>query len=822
MTQYLIDTKESLDDFLEYVKDIPTCIPKVNENKITFNGDEFEVIPKYSYILRRFNNDSNKLPSVNTSSSHNDDNISDSQKLIFGKDETEKIVAIETVDDEILLFKNDGSIERRPNEYWILSSRSLGVGSERLDGNLFYKYKKTFSDYKNYNEAKSILYKRRTPIYTVSDPVEASMITNGYTFFKGLKVDEVSVLSIDIETTGVVHDKDSKVLLISNTFRDKSGKLKRKLFSLDEYDDEQGSMIANWVSWVQEVDPSIIIGHNVFGFDLPYLSFCYKKYSNEDLELGRNCAEIEYSKKPKKFRKDGQQSYDYFEAKIFGRQIIDTWMLSIKYDFKRAYPTYKLKDIVEYEGLERKGRIKWNFEDKKAIDVYKAGGKDWDDFKEYCKDDADDSLKLYDLMIPQFFYYMRSIPMPFQTMNLTATGRQINGLLIRSYLQDNHSIPQASEYSSYSGGISAGFPGVYDNVYKVDVASLYPSIMITEKVFDPNKDPNANFLKMVKTFTKERLENKRLGKETGDRYYKDLEQGQKIVINSAYGLLGAKGLHFNNIELADKVTTKGREILQKGVEWATGFQLKQIPRLLKSGKPKTNANGEVMMHWVPGEKISEGKGYELVNVDTDSFSYRPKKKLTNEQFQQEIEELNLLYKDGITWEDDGYFKKVIVFKAKNYVLWDGKKIKTKGQALKATGKEKSLQNFIKCVIMLLLTNKRDHIMHEYQQIAKEIKRDWNPEEWSMKVSVTKAVLNPERKQEQKILDAIEGKNFKEGDKVYLFSKDSDTLVLKEDYKGEYDEDIYFNKLFNTLKVFETVFDTTLFPNYKLGRNKDLI
>ena len=44
--------------------------------------------------------------------------------------------------------------------------------------------------------------------------------------------------------------------------------------------------------------------------------------------------------------------------------------------------------------------------------------------------------------------------------------------------------------------------------------------------------------------------------------------------------------------------------------------------------------------------------------------------------------VNKLFKDGISWEDDGYFKKLIVVKAKNYILFDGMKVKIKGQAFK--------------------------------------------------------------------------------------------------------------------------------------------
>ena len=808
MTDYIIDSSDAATDFLDYVKSMPSIVPNVEGNNITFNGDKFEVEMKYRYVLRRLRNarsgiskDSDK-PSVSNGSSA----VDSVSSLIFGKDKTENIVAAEVVGEEILLFKADGTVEKRPNEYWLLASRPIGKDSQILEGGLFYKYKKTFRDHETFKKARGILYGKRVPMYNVYDPVEAYMMMNGITFFKGLKVQDVSVLSFDIETTGVTHNENSMVLLISNTFRDRSGKISRKLFALDDFNGDQSEMINEWCIWVRETDPSIMIGHNIFGFDLPYLSYCFKATNgyDGDLELGKNGSAIKYSNRPKKFRKDGSQAYDFFEAKVFGRQFIDTWMLSIKSDFARKYESYGLKQIIKQEGLEKTDRTKFDFSEILPNQIWKkfqdGDVEMWEVFKKYCVEDSDDALKLYDLMIPQFFYYMQSLPMPFQTMSITATGRQINGFLCRSYLQEGHSIPQAHEKEDYGGGISFGNPGVYSHVYKVDVASLYPSIMITEEIYDREKDPKGNFLKMVTHFTKERLENKKKAADTGDRYFKDVEQGQKIVINSAYGLLGTGGLNFNSMKNADKVTETGRDILTKGIKWA------------------------------------EDSGHQIVNVDTDSFSYTPGKKLAlvtekqaarngtevRDEFQEHIAEINSLYKDGIIWEDDGYFQKFIVVKAKNYILYDGKKVKIKGSGLKGTNKEKALTDFINCVIMLLLKNKRDHVFSEYQKVALSIKGDWDVNEWRMKKTVTKAVLNPGRKQEQKVFDAIQDIHYQEGDKVYLYVKDKDTLQLVDKFDGEYAKDTYYGKLHDTLSIFETLIDPTLFPNYKIGRNRDLI
>ena len=67
--------------------------------------------------------------------------------------------------------------------------------------------------------------------YVVYDEVEAHMIRHGESYYLGLTPKEVSVLSFDIETTTLdPNHPAAKVLLISNTFRDASGRVRKYLF----------------------------------------------------------------------------------------------------------------------------------------------------------------------------------------------------------------------------------------------------------------------------------------------------------------------------------------------------------------------------------------------------------------------------------------------------------------------------------------------------------------------------------------------------------------------------------------------------------------
>jgi len=285
---------------------------------------------------------------------------------------------------------------------------------------------------------------------------------------------------------------------------------------------------------------------------------------------------------------------------------------------------------------------------------------------------------------------------------------------------------------------------------------------------------------MLKYFTDERLNNKKHANDSGDRYYRDLEQGQKIIINSSYGLLGAKGLNFNKMSSGSRVATLGRCIIKRGVRY------------------------------------SESLGYMTTNVDTDAFSFVG----FDGEFDKFIVDLNSLFRKTIIFEDDGEYQKFIVVKSKNYVTEENGKITMKGSALKATMKEPALRMLLDDVLLSMLDTGYKGISNIYNDCVKEISNIDNIGRWSSKKTVTKAVLNPQRTNEQRVLDAIGSKKVQEGDKVHMFFKTKTELCLAENFDGEYDKDKLYEKAFKTIKIFETILDMDDFLNYKLKKNKE--
>lgn len=704
--------------------------------------------------------------------------------LIYGKARINNIVSAEVDKDIITLFiENNGTVTTKtlPHKYWLLCNERLDLTWLKMNGEQHYSYGKQFSDYWKYRAEKE-KYEGKD-FYSIGNTVEAAMVKDGFTYYQGMTPNDVSILAFDIETNGFTHDDNSRVFLISNTLR-KNGEIVRRLFSHDEYEND-GEMIEDWCNWVRSVDPSIMCGHNVYSFDFPFLIHTASLFKKK-LILGRNDSNVRVQKNESKYRVDGSRELHYFKVQIYGREVCDTMFLAYKYDIGRKYESYGLKSIIKAEGLEKKDRT---FFDAGTIKDKVHIPEEWAKIKQYAIEDGDDALSLYDLMVPPFFYMTQMIPKPFQTILESASGSQLNALMVRGYLQERHSIPKASQAVDFEGAISFGEPGVYPNAVSLDIASLYPSIMLQYKIHDPIKDPNNNMLKLLDFLRDERLKNKKLAKETGLEKYKHLDGSFKILINSLYGFLGASGLNYNYPIGAAEVTRKGREILTQSMTWA------------------------------------KSKGFTVPKGDTDSITmWKNGETFEKDEINGLITEINSILPEHINFELDAVYDVIVVFKAKNYAYREGSKITTKGSAIKASTKCPALKEYIKQVVDDLLYLKPiEEMQQTYTNLVKEANFVDNITRWSSRKTLSSTMKESTRANETKVIDALKGSNYTEGDRFYTFFLNNDNLCLVENFTGDYNKIRLFKSIHDTVSIFETVLDVkTLFPNYALKRNQKLL
>lgn len=209
--------------------------------------------------------------------------------------------------------------------------------------------------------------------------------------------------------------------------------------------------------------------------------------------------------------------------------------------------------------------------------------------------------------------------------------------------------------------------------------------------------------------------------------------------------------------------------------------------------------------------------------DTDSitFSKQDQTTFSQKEINELVEDINRNFEEFINWEFEASFDKIIVFKAKNYILWDGKKLKTKGAALKSGTKEPALKDFMNEIVWSIIneTNNYQEIYHKY---IKEALNITDIKRWSSRKSVTKAVLESDRSQEANIRKAIENTEYVGGDRIHVFFRDEDNLCLVERFDGYYSKDRMLGKLFETSKVFDSVIPKGTFTNYTLKKNKKVL
>lgn len=688
MEKYWIETQESYEDFVDYLKeDKPSY--RVEGNVFYLPDMEVTVCDPY---LNQIKEVVSNIAPIKTDLKYD--------PLIFGKDQTENIISISVKGEQVHIYKCDGSVEVRPNTTWLLSSQKLDSKFTRLDGDQHYKWIRVFKDEDEYEGLKNKWFKKDT--YRIWNKEEAAMVFYGLTYFKGMKTDQISVLAFDIEAEGLGRHADSKVFLITNTFRDNKGELIKKHFRLDHYN-SMGEMINDWCDWVRGQNPDVITGHNIYGYDLPYLDHC-AALEGTSLYLGRDDTKVTFSSKSSLFRVDGNTTWSYNKCSIEGREVIDGMFLAVKYDIGKNYPSWGLKQIAEYEGFVK--------DDRQFYDASKIG-QNWNDPVErekiitYGIDDSDDSLAIYDLMIPSIFYMTQSVPKPFQIMGTSSSGSQLNLVMVRAYLQDGHSIPKASEKQYVAGGMSYGIPGIYKNVVKWDAKSYYPSTVLAFEIYDKFKDPKAYYLKMVRYFTYKRFEQKDQYKQTGDKYYDDMQAASKTFINSAYGLLGTSGLNFNSFGKAQLITKCCRAGLQKAIVWATGKDVHSWWEEYKDSETSTQDFDNYKFIDEKAELSFEDMpkhDWKLVNLDTDALSFckQDGSVYTQEEYDTIFKELNqIMYSE---WEPDGDFSKMLIIKAKNYCMLEKEsdKIKKKGSSILDSKRELALREMLDRMIEVLI------------------------------------------------------------------------------------------------------------------------
>ena len=648
--------------------------------------------------------------------------------LLYGHDPTEGIVALHAVGPGTMRLYRRESPDRvttedvRVHPFFFLSDLDLltepmnghpGFPLERfraseLAGPGFFKYAVAFPDRGAYFDALRHIERavgtdknRPDEVYLPGGPEQQYLMQTGRTLFKGMAFEDLKRFQLDIEVYSrdgfpQATEADHRIILVA--LSDSTGW--SRLVGTPGMD--EADVIRETWDLLRERDPDVIEGHNILGFDFPYL-FERSRRHGIPVDIGRDGSTPRSFPSSMRF---AERQLEFQAVEIAGRHVIDTLHQVMAFDvFKRDLPNYTLKGAAKYFGFAPEGRTY-----VPGDEIAEVWDTDPHRLMEYAIDDATETERLAAHLSGSTFYLTQMVPMSYGQGARTGPAAKIESLFVRGYLHARHSLPRADFGSQVVGGYTDVFvTGVVGPVVYADVESLYPSIMLNYDV-QPAGDALGLFPRLLRRLTDLRFETKDAMQSASGHDREELDARQsafKIVINAFYGNMGFGYALFNDFAEADRVAATGQDLLR------------QIMRLARKA------------------------GATVVEVDTDGVLFVPPPEVEGEQAERAfVQRLSEQMPDGIRIGFDGRFQRMLSYKKKNYALlsYDGT-LKFKGSSLVSRSSERFGRAFVREAIRLLLAEDIQGLHDLYLRNRRAIEaHDWQGVESFQRTETLKASL----------------------------------------------------------------------------------
>jgi hypothetical protein len=358
---------------------------------------------------------------------------------------------------------------------------------------------------------------------------------------------------LDLETDGLDPQR-GRILACGVAFYIDSREVDAKTIT---YPDE-AKLIAEVFNYLRDAcnssDEIILTGYNIADFDLPFLiwraeklqvacPFRYLKTEEGEIKRWRVAAT------------EGTLRGDPLDYPAIVTDlpisIVDTQHLVCRWDYTaKALRNYDLKSVAAHFGVNQPDRPILTPEQ-----ILHAFRHDWETFKAYLMADLRETFALFSKLVTPYIAIAALTKLPIDQVVTRSTAWIWEQILERHY----NETPTPDEKKRYEGGLVVSRKGLFYPCLKLDIASLYPTIMLAYMIHS-RKDPEQFALRWLKTLTKQRLMLKAKAK-AGDQNAQIMQEAMKILINSLYGFYGTGGYGFNDMTAAEKVTEIGRKVL---------------------------------------------------------------------------------------------------------------------------------------------------------------------------------------------------------------------------------------------------------------------
>lgn len=453
--------------------------------------------------------------------------------------------------------------------------------------------------------------------------------------------DSLRILHVDIETTGLnptnnrvvmigimCNDTDAFEFYLHNK-KERDSLLNGKIFQAKKanHDVAEALMIANFMIWLEKLNPQVIDLHNGMEFDTKFLQ--------RRIEILRKSNKVAQSvTKYPKLRHILERDLFYIcqrektitAASMYGRpivftpvytvpanhagfhnlknkdlQIIDTMHLAAQVDKIMAnMSSYTLKYLAHYVKFRTEKRLElkhteiqeyWKSQDPEKLEK----------LRQYLIFDLEDQRAVCNFFLPSIWYQKMFVNMPLQELAVASPAKKWNSILTDYYHELNekskfdanadwYEMPEANDKVKYEGALVDCTPGLYKNFFKIDVSSLYPSLILRYSLAGP-KDPLKVSEVALRLFKDLRIVFKTAAGDNphdildmlayksvesmfqgvdlnnitkADKAkFKSMDMSLKVVINGFYGFLGVGGYPYNSIESAALTTAYGRVLMRE-------------------------------------------------------------------------------------------------------------------------------------------------------------------------------------------------------------------------------------------------------------------
>ena len=542
-------------------------------------------------------------------------------------------------------------------------------------------------------------------------PDEQYLVATGRTYFKDLPFEALHRVQFDLETTGLDPAYD-RMFMVS--VRASDGREFVLETTRDGSDEGEADLITRLVALLRELDPDVIENHNLHGFDLPFLVRRARVHgiplamARLDGHTLRQRAAMRGARDERDGEDDGTRRGPRIRYTTAGRELIDTMDAVRRYDFAaRDLPGHGLKAVAKHLGLASPTR-----EYVPGPRIHEVWTSDPERVRRYALDDVREVDGVARLLGGAAFALARMAPRRYERLADAgpATG-VIDPLLVRAYLREGAALPArtTSDGTVHSGAALYLFAaGMARRIVKADVASLYPSLMRAYRI-GPKSDRLGVMLALVDRLVEQRLAAKNRAKRAAagspERHTDEaLSAAMKIVVNSAYGYLGAVGLtRFADVHAANEVTRRGRETLAL------------LCRELAA------------------------RGVTLLEGDTDGVYFASPPDWTEDDERRAVAEVGALLPELVKLEFEGRYAAMLSHEPKNYaLLHHGGDLTLRGVAFRSSRAEpfgeRFLREALRCVLEGNVAATRDAYVATWSSIRD---RTISTHDVTMRVRLTK-------------------------------------------------------------------------------------